>query len=192
MQKAEPMEMSVVIQTALATVFRSILSVIGLMIVMGVLYTATTAKITRAETDFEQANGYQFASAENKTRQLECLARNIYHEAATEPFEGKVAVAQVTMNRVDSGKFGRDVCETVYQRNMIGCQFSWVCTGVSKIKPVYAKLYAESEEVAKKVLFENFRLPGIRTAMYYHADYINPGWKKPKLTQIGHHIFYKE
>jgi spore germination cell wall hydrolase CwlJ-like protein len=192
MQKAEPMEMSVVIQTALATVFRSILSVIGLMIVMGVLYTATTAKITRAENDFEQANGYQFASAENKTRQLECLARNIYHEAATEPFEGKVAVAQVTMNRVDSGKFGRDVCETVYQRNMIGCQFSWVCTGVSKIKPVYAKLYAESEEVAKKVLFENFRLPGIRTAMYYHADYINPGWKKPKLTQIGHHIFYKE
>jgi len=27
--------------------------------------------------------------------------------------------------------------------------------------------------------------------MYYHADYINPGWKKERITQVGHHIFYR-
>ena len=31
------------------------------------------------------------------------------------------------------------------------CQFSWVCEGTHKIKPVYAAMYKESEEVAKKV-----------------------------------------
>ena len=53
-------------------------------------------------------------------------------------------------------------------------------------------LYRESEEVAKKVLLENFRLPGLTEAMYYHADYVNPRWGKPKITKIGRHIFYKE
>jgi len=43
------------------------------------------------------------ASVKERTQQLECLTRNIYWEAASEPFEGKVAVAQVTMNRVASG-----------------------------------------------------------------------------------------
>ena len=40
--------------------------------------------------------------AESMTRQLECLARNVYHEAGTEPFEGKVAVAQVKTNEYAS------------------------------------------------------------------------------------------
>ena len=40
----------------------------------------------------------------------ECLAKNIYHEAGKEPFEGKVAVAQVTMNRAASGQFPEDIC----------------------------------------------------------------------------------
>jgi spore germination cell wall hydrolase CwlJ-like protein len=28
-------------------------------------------------------------------------------------------------------------------------------------------------------------------ATYYHADYVNPGWKLQKVDQIGRHIFYK-
>jgi len=127
---------------------------------------------------------------------LECLTRNIYHEAATEPFEGKVAVAQVTMNRVEDGRFGRGVCDVVYKKNVIMekvvCQFSWTCDGVSQIKPIYTAHYRESEEVAKKVLLENFRLPGMKDAMYYHADYVNPRWGKPQVGKIGRHIFYRE
>jgi spore germination cell wall hydrolase CwlJ-like protein len=29
-------------------------------------------------------------------------------------------------------------------------------------------------------------------ALYYHADYVNPGWKLKKTKVIGRHIFYKE
>jgi hypothetical protein len=46
-----------------------------------------------------------YVTAAERTQQLECLTRNIYHEAAGEPFEGKVGVAQVTLNRLESGRF---------------------------------------------------------------------------------------
>jgi len=130
-----------------------------------------------------------------RERQLGCLSKNIYYEAGNESFEGKVAVAQVTLNRVNSGQFPDDICKTIYQRNVfyekIICQFSWTCDRDSGARPPNNPNYRESEEVAKKVLLEEFRLPGLKEAMYYHADYINPGWKREKITKIGHHIFYK-
>jgi len=46
-------------------------------------------------------------------------------------------------------------------------------------------------EAAKKVLLEGFRLPDLKDALYYHADSVSPGWKKQKIVQIGHHIFYR-
>jgi spore germination cell wall hydrolase CwlJ-like protein len=45
--------------------------------------------------------------------------------------------------------------------------------------------------VAKKVLLEGFKLDGLKKAMYYHADYVNPGWRKEKVAVIGRHIFYQ-
>jgi spore germination cell wall hydrolase CwlJ-like protein len=177
------------------TLSRNVIQFLAFMLVMTLLWSVTQTKLATLE---EGSDVYRqgFVSAEDRTKQLDCLTKNIYNEAATEPFEGKVAVAQVTMNRVDSGKFGKGVCGVVYQKNVIYekviCQFSWACMpGVAK-KAVYPALYKESEEVAKKVLLENFRLPSMTQAMYYHADYVNPKWGKPKITQIGHHIFYKE
>ena len=130
-----------------------------------------------------------------RERQLGCLSKNIYYEAGSEPFEGKVAVAQVTLNRVNSGQFPNDVCKTIYQKNVfyekVVCQFSWACDRDSGARPPNNANFRESEEVAKKVLLEEFRLPALKEAMYYHADYINPGWKREKITKIGHHIFYK-
>ena len=137
-----------------------------------------------------------FISAADRAKQLDCLTRNIYWEAASEPFEGKVAVAQVTLNRVESGKFANTVCGVVYQKNVfyekVVCQFSWFCEGNHKIRAVHKPMWQESELVAKKVLLEDFRLPGMKNALYYHADYVNPNWRLPKIDQIGRHIFYGE
>ena len=137
-----------------------------------------------------------YVTAAEQTKQLECLTRNIYWEAASEPFEGKVAVAQVTLNRMQSGKFANSVCGVVHQKNVfyekVVCQFSWYCENNHKVKPVHKPMWRESEEVAKKVLLEGFRLPSLHNALYYHADYVNPGWKHPKIEKIGRHIFYGE
>ena len=48
-------------------------------------------------------------------KELDCMASNIYFEASTQSRVGKIAVAQVTMNRVRSPEFPNSVCEVVYQ-----------------------------------------------------------------------------
>lgn len=173
----------------------------GVMLVLFVLAVFAIQSVTARklgslrEGQFLSSN--DVVSIRDRERQLDCLAKNIYHEAATEPFEGKVAVAQVTMNRAESGKFPSDVCGVVYQKNVfmekVVCQFSWYCENGGKNKPIRSQeMYRESYEVAKKVLLEGFRLDIMKTAMYYHADYVNPRWGKPKIGKIGRHIFYAE
>ena len=133
-------------------------------------------------------------TADMRQKQLDCLARNIYHEAGYEPFEGKVAVAQVTINRTESGAFPSDICQVVYQKNVVYekvlCQFSWYCDTASLKKPMNGPVYTEAMEVAKKVLLEGFRLDAVKGALYYHADYVNPKWGKKPIAKVGHHIFY--
>ena len=79
-----------------------------------------------------------------RMRELDCLTKNIYYEAGTEPFEGKVAVAQVTINRTQSGKFPKDICAVVYERNLVYnnliCQFSWYCESQTKVRPIHAAM----------------------------------------------------
>jgi spore germination cell wall hydrolase CwlJ-like protein len=133
-------------------------------------------------------------TAEMRQKQLDCLARNIYHEAGYEPFEGKVAVAQVTINRAESGQFPSDICQVVYQKNIVYekvlCQFSWYCDQASLKKPMNGPVYTEAMEVAKKVLLEGFRIDSVKEALYYHADYVNPKWGKKPIAKVGRHIFY--
>ena len=163
-----------------------------IFLVIAAIITVTNIKFDRLKT--QKYNGQMITMADRE-KQLDCLAKNIYFEAGHEPFEGKVAVAQVTMNRVESGKYSSDVCKVVYQKNVIYekvvCQFSWFCERgpVAKVK---GPAFDESMEVAKKVLLENFRLPSLKGAMYYHADYVRPNWNLPKITKIGNHIFYGE
>lgn len=169
--------------------------VLALWIVVAVLVTVTSDKIK----DLRQVRDslpVGYITAAERTKQLECLTRNIYWEAANEPFEGKVAVAQVTLNRLESEKFPDSVCAVVYQKNVfyqkVVCQFSWYCEGNHKTKPVHRAAWRESEEVAKKVLLEGFRLPSLEDALFYHADYVSPGWKLPRIEKIGRHIFYRD
>jgi spore germination cell wall hydrolase CwlJ-like protein len=169
--------------------------VVGFIAVALMVQTVTLQKFAILKT----ANTYSskdVMSIKVREQQLECLAINIYREAGYEPFEGKVAVAQVTMNRVASGKFGKDVCGVVYQKNVVMervvCQFSWACDSVHKSRPIGKDAYTESYAVAKKVLLEGFKLDVLKDALYYHAVYVNPRWSLDKIGQIGQHIFYRE
>ncbi len=132
----------------------------------------------------------------NYKKQVDCLAKNIYHESANESYEGKLAVAQVTMNRVSNGQFGSDICSVVYQKtttpsNSITCQFSWTCMVVSMSYDKYK--WEESVIIAKRALTEPVLHDTIAhsNALFYHAVYVKPGWNKTKVVkQIGNHIFY--
>ena len=142
--------------------------------------------------------------------ELECMSMNIYFEAATESTAGKLAVAQVTINRVKSRHYPNTICGVVYEglhytaangkefpvRDR--CQFSWYCDGkVDKISPTASgsKMWKQSENIAKYIL-KNIDLLDITDgATHYQADYIeNPRWAiaRHRTTQIDTHIFYNK
>jgi len=122
--------------------------------------------------------------------QLNCLAQNVYYEAATESFEGKLAVAQVTLNRVNSGKFGKTICKTVYQKTNKTCQFSWVCLNKNRVMRYDSKEFMASKEAAYRIFVSGYRIKKLEDALYYHAVYVNPRWNKKVTAKIGRHIFY--
>lgn len=170
---------------------RALCFIIGLTAVIAALNFAVIQRVGA----FEQRVDLPLVPAREVQKNLACLASNIYWEAANEPFEGKVAVAQVTVNRVNSDEFPDTVCGVVHQKTSYTtktvCQFSWLCETNYKTKPIHPEAFKESEEVAKMVMLEGFRLKGLEKALYYHADYVNPKWNKDKVTKIGRHIFYK-
>lgn len=128
-------------------------------------------------------------------RQVDCLAENIYHEAKSESASGQIAVALVTLNRVNDQRFPKDICGVVKQKTKIEervvCQFSWYCAGVRLNKN--SEYYQEALKHALHV-YANYELIDdfTRGSLFYHAVYVNPGWKLLKTVVIGRHIFYKE
>ena len=91
----------------------------------------------------------------NAEDELRCMAENIYFEGRAEPMAGKVAIANVVMNRVMSDRHPNSICEVVHEgphreswktkgkdvpdserkffpiRNK--CDFSWYCDGKKDI-----------------------------------------------------------
>ena len=119
---------------------------------------------------------------------VECLTKNIYYEAGIEDHRGKFAVGNVTINRLKTGYWGNSICKVVYAKS----QFSW--TLAKKLPRPDSKLWAESEQVARKVL-AGHRVRGLTRSLYYHAIYIkDPKWvdTQHEVGQIGNHVFYNK
>lgn len=137
-----------------------------------------------------EASYYNMALTSEEFRQLDCLAENIYYEAAGESLAGRIGVAQVTLQRVESGKFPDDVCKVVHQKH----QFSWTADKPKGLVKINKHVYNQCREVAKKVLLEGERLDSVKGALYYHTKAVNPVWNKnmTKLAVIGEHIYWRE
>jgi len=137
----------------------------------------------------------------NTQQQVECLAENIYFEAAFEPTDGQVAVAFVTLNRLKTGLFGSDICGVVKQKSQNVCQFSWYCEAMPLHLSTNKLLTRSSNPVYNSVRdlatsvymnYDSMHDPS-KGALFYHADYVKPGWKNMRTTAvIGRHIFYNK
>ena len=112
---------------------------INLLVILAIALSVQHVVVLKFQHLKEARENASPITAQMRQAQLDCLARNIYHEAGYEPFEGKVAVAQVTINRAESGEFPSDICRVVYQKNVVYekvlCQFSWYCESASAKKP---------------------------------------------------------
>lgn len=135
--------------------------------------------------------GFQFASnaGSDRDHEIGCLAEAIYFEARGEPDRGKLAVAEVISNRVDSPAYPKTYCGVVHQRTRSVCQFSWYC---NRMPTPTGPQWDKSMQIATRVV--NGWKPGVVSgATHFHATYVNPSWSHimPEVGQIGAHIFYR-
>lgn len=167
-----------------------------LLIITSILSIAFLALFnnTAADTASPMVVEYYQLSKEAK-KQVHCLTENILFEAGYEPDAGKLAVALVTLNRVASPAFPDTICEVVQQKTAGVCQFSWYCDQSflsRRQKIVKTPLYNQIREIAIYAMmnYENIS-DNTKGALYYHANYVKPGWKLNVTARIGNHVFYK-
>jgi spore germination cell wall hydrolase CwlJ-like protein len=122
----------------------------------------------------------------NPERNLLCLEANVYLEAGNQPWKGKLAVKDVTLNR------GGNICKTVFARK----QFSWTHQlKWSKIesflldRPELTVLERKAWEESKKAA-QSSEVVLSKEYKYFHATSVSPYWTGPGVV-IGSHKFLK-
>ena len=118
--------------------------------------------------------------------ELECMAKVVVHEAGNQPRAGKLAVAQLIVNRRDSGRFADTICGVVNQPGQFFRTSSYhprrdTATWASAVEVSREARRRESADVA----------PG---AMFFRAAYAAPtGFfrTRTRVVTLGDHVFYR-
>jgi spore germination cell wall hydrolase CwlJ-like protein len=131
---------------------------------------------------------------EERVKHEKCLTEAIYFEARGEPVRGQIAVAQVIMNRVFSGRYPNNVCGVVYQNanRHMACQFSFACDNVpDRVNEPAA--WERAKQISRDTLDGKYWLTDVGKATHYHAYWVRPHWVREmqKLDKIGVHTFYR-
>ena len=127
-----------------------------------------------------QAMAYSPWSQSYTQEELSLIARIVYAEAAGEPYEGKVAVAAIILNRVRSDQFPDTVAGVVYER----WQFSCVGNYMFNSEPS-----RESYQAAWDALHGWDPTNGALYYWNYHQVTNSWLWAKPTAKVIGNHWF---
>jgi spore germination cell wall hydrolase CwlJ-like protein len=122
----------------------------------------------------------------------QCLAQALYFEARGESVAGQFAVAEVILNRRDSGAYPRTVCGVVRQGGRSGCQFSYACDRHSDRIGERAA-YVQVGKIARLML-DGAPRALTKGATHFHTRAVHPAWARrfPRTAQIGAHIFYRQ
>lgn len=126
-------------------------------------------------------------------KQWRCLAEALYFEARGESVKGQFAVAEVIMNRVDSGRFPDTVCGVINQGTgrKYQCQFTYTCDGHKEVIAEPAA-FKQVGRVAH-LMVNGAERPLTKGATHYHTRAVRPKWSKtyPRTATIGVHHFYR-
>jgi N-acetylmuramoyl-L-alanine amidase len=118
--------------------------------------------------------------------ELECLAGATYFESRGEPLEGQLAVAEVIINRAESGRFASSICGVVHQRG----QFSFVRGGKMPSINRGTRAWREALAVAQVAQDEAWE-SSASDALFFHARRVSPKWRLKRVAAVGNHVFYR-
>lgn len=117
---------------------------------------------------------------------MECLAGTVYFESKGESLAGQLAVAEVVINRKNSGRFASTICGVVYQPK----QFSFVRGGKMPYIDKGSKHWRNAVAIAHIAMDNQWQSP-VKGSLFFHANYVSPGWRLTRTGTIGNHIFYR-
>lgn len=124
-------------------------------------------------------------SSNYTSRDVECMAKNIYFEARGEGLEGMLMVAEVTINRSENEKFPNTICGVVNERG----QFGWVSanpriTNLEKYKEIHnlSERILSGKQVMRNTSALYFKRTGSRSS--FHNS-------RPHVVTVGNHEFYR-
>jgi spore germination cell wall hydrolase CwlJ-like protein len=130
----------------------------------------------------------------SRAKSEKCLAEAVYFESRGEAVRGQMAVAQVVMNRVFSGKYPDTVCGAVYQNKHrhLACQFTFACDNNPDVirEP---EMWERAKKISKAMLDGQIWLPEVGKSTHYHAYWVRPSWvaEMKKMYKFGVHTFYR-
>lgn len=158
---------------------------------MGIMDTAVSGQRVVDVRLLEQSDGYHGDSYHLGSEDLDILSRIVEAEAGNQDVEGRLLVANVVLNRVDSEKFPNSVKDVVFQEEKGVCQFSPVSNG--RIWEV--QVSEETDEAVERALEGEDISDG---ALYFvarkYADDGKVNWFDSNLTYLfeyGGHEFFK-
>jgi N-acetylmuramoyl-L-alanine amidase len=127
-----------------------------------------------------------YSASVTPDEQTECLARAVYYESKGEPLAGQLTVAEVIINRANSGRFASTLCGVVRQRS----QFSFVRGGVIPTPPTASRDWRTAVAIAQ-IATRELAEGGAPRALFFHARRVSPGWRLTRVATVGNHVFYR-
>ena len=118
--------------------------------------------------------------------ETECLARAVYWESKGEPLAGQLSVAEVVINRAESGRFRPTICGVVRQP----AQFSFVRRGTIPQPPSASRDWRIAVAIAR-IAMQDLAEGAAPRALFFHARRVNPGWRRTRVATVGNHVFYR-
>jgi|GEM_PF-437931 len=147
-----------------------------------ILSDEPAARTSRSLADLvSDYSGTQTPDAES-----DCLARAVYWESKGEPLAGQLTVAEVIINRSQSGRFAPTVCGVVRQRG----QFSFVRGGHIPAAPQGSRDWRTAVAIAQ-IAIQDLADGAAPRALFFHARRVNPGWRLTRVATVGNHVFYR-
>ena len=144
--------------------------------------TNTKNEISENDIEVFNQNGSQLKITK---ADIELMAKLVYCESRGEPFQGKIAVASVVLNRVMSSKFPNTISGVIFQKNAFSC----VSNG---------QLIAEPNEDCYNAVYEAIRGkdPTNEALFFYNPSIATCSWMKNTAKKdskkIGNHTFFKQ
>ncbi len=144
----------------------------------------TAGEQTKSTQDFTATQ--DFAATDDIDSELECMAKVVMHEAGNQSRAGQLAVAQLIVNRLESGRFADTVCGVV---NQPGQFFQTASYNPRRDGEAWRTAVSVSREAREGRTADV--APG---AMFFRAAYAAPTSffrTRTRVVTLGDHVFYR-